>query len=386
MNKSFWVILGIVLLSSPFALGQDHEEHHEDEFITLTEEQRRTLNLNNHVVSKGSINQILTFPAELQFDPMNVAHLTPRVEGIVKEVRVRLGDTVEKGEVLAILESRELGTAKSNYLAALARQSLRQKTLAREERLWQKRISAEQDYLVAEQALAESRIEVRGAREALYALGLDEKTLLRLPHQSERSLNRYQMTAPFEGQVTEQHITLGEVVREDRAAFVVVDTRTMWVMAQVPERDLSTVRTGVEGLVQLTGLPQNSFSGTVDFISHQLDRNTRTAAARLVLDNPTQLLRAGMYGSLAVTIENPKQSGGFLVPQSALQQLGDQKVVFRQLEPGNYQMITVSILAQSGGFAEVMGDLSVGNRLVTGDTFILKSIAAKESMGEGHAH
>ena len=368
------------------APGQDQEAHHQDALIKLTEDQRKSLNLTSHVISKGSIKHLLTFPAELQFDPMNVAHLAPRVEGIVREVRVRLGDMVEKGQVLAILESRELGSAKSNYLAALTRLSLRQKTLVREERLWQKGFSAEQDYLVAEQATAESHIEVREAREALFALGLDEKALLQLPQQSESSLNRYQITAPFKGQVTEQHITLGEVVKEDRAPFVVVDTRTMWVMAQVPERDLSSVRSGIEGVVQFTGLPQTSFSGTVDFISHQLDRNTRTAAARLVLENPNQLLRAGMYGSLAVTFPNPKQSGGFLVPQSALQMLGDQRMVFRQIEPGNYQMISVSILAQSGGFAEVMGDLNDGDRLVTGDTFILKSIAAKERLGEGHAH
>ena len=379
-----WLVLSCVQ-----GFAQEHEEHHEEHeegIVTLEPEQMETLDLEIITVQHGKLTDTLRFPAEIEFDPMRVAHLTPRVEGIAKEVNYRLGDGVKKGVVLAILESRELGKAKSDYLASLARESLHQKVFEREKRLWEKRISAEQDFLEAEQALAETLIAVRQAREALFALGVSNDILKSLPGESEQVLNRYRMTMPFDGKIIEQHITLGEVLNTERTAFIVADTSQVWVMARVTERDLDAIRVGQKAVATFKGIPGRTFPGMIDFISSQIERDSRTAQIRLVLENPHEMLRAGMFGEVTVLVPNTKETDAFLVPKAALQRVKDGFVAFRQLERGRYEMVPVTVLTQSNDFAEVTGVLQPGDQLVTGDTFILKSQANKENLVGDHDH
>lgn len=384
-----WVSLALFYVQGFAQEHQDHQDHldeHEEGIVVLEPEQLETLDLGVITVQHGKLTDTLRFPAEIEFDPMRVAHLTPRVEGITKEVNFRLGDSVKKRDVLAILESRELGKAKSDYMAQLAREALHQKTFEREKRLWEKRISAEQDFLVAEQILAETRIAVRQAREVLLSLGVSNEILTTLPNESELVLNRYNMTMPFDGKIIEQHISLGEVLTTQRTAFIVADTSHVWVMARVTERDLSAVKTGQEALATFKGLPGRTFPGEVDFISSQIERDSRTAQIRLVLENPQEMLRAGMFGQVVVQVPSKKETNAFLVPKNALQRVQDGYVAFRQLEPGRYEMVSVNVLTESNDFAEVTGDLQPGDQLVTGDTFILKSHANKEELVGDHDH
>ena len=365
-----------------------HEESHEENIVTLTEDQMKSLSLGSVQVSRGELTERFSFPAEIQFDPMKVAHLTPRVQGTVREVNHVLGDVVKGGSELAVLESRELGVSKSNYLASLALQRLRERTFAREERLWKQQITSEQDYLEAAQALEESRIEVLLARQNLLALGVSEEDLALLGLQGNHlELNRYRMTMPFDGRIIEQHITRGEVLDERDAAFVVADTRSMWVNARVPERDLAQVSEGLEALVTVKSLGGAAFNGRIEYLSSQLDPETRTALARLTLPNPDGLLRAGMFAEVTVLV--PRQSatsGGLIVPSAAIQRVKDGQVVFKRMGEGTYESIPVTILRITANAAEVSGELAAGDSLATGDLFILKSQVSKHELGSGHSH
>ena len=200
------------------------------------------------------------------------------------------------------------------------------------------------------------------------------------------ALNQYRMTMPFAGRIIEQHISRGEVLKEDNAAFVVADASRMWVMARVSERDLNAVRPGQEGMVTLSSLPGRTFPAAVDFIGSRLDSETRTARARVVLDNPDQVLRAGMFAVLTVVVPGVEKSEAFLVPAAAVQGDGEDALVFRVLGPGRYEAVRVTRLAQSDALVEIAGPLQSGDALASGDTFVLKSLAGGEEMGAGHAH
>ena len=117
----------------------------------------------------------------------------PRIPGVVREARKRLGDQVRAGEVLAVIDSRELADAKAGYLAAGERLALAESTFAREKSLWEKKISAEQDYLAAKQALTEARIELQAAKHKLQALGLSEASLKQPSARPDASLTRYEI-------------------------------------------------------------------------------------------------------------------------------------------------------------------------------------------------
>jgi membrane fusion protein, heavy metal efflux system len=149
----------------------------------------------------AALSTVLALPGEIQLNPRRVAHVVPRVEGVVVEVRKELGDTVKRGEVLAVLESRELAELKSQYLVALRRLDLARATFAREERLWKEKISAEQDYLVAKKERAEAKILEETAAQKLLALSIAKAELHAIASGAATAFSRYELQAPFEGEV-----------------------------------------------------------------------------------------------------------------------------------------------------------------------------------------
>ncbi len=108
-------LLFLLFISSAGLWAEDEAEHEEHHIVKVTAEQLASLNLGHYEVQRGSLKDTMEYPVEIHFDPNRVAHLTPRVSGVVSEVRFGLGDRVKKGDVLAILESRELGMAKSAF-------------------------------------------------------------------------------------------------------------------------------------------------------------------------------------------------------------------------------------------------------------------------------
>lgn len=384
------VVLAIGLLAWA---GGDHqheseetvgEAQHEDGRIHLDEAMRANLNLGEVTVVHGRVDQTLSFPAEVEFDASRVAHLTPRVSGMVDAVHFGLGDRVRKGEALAELQSRELGMAKADYQAALARTRLLEKTYQRYKSLWEKKITAELPLLEAEQNYEEALIELRNDREVLVTLGMSDKAIHRLETGEDLNLNRYMMQMPFDGVLVRQHISLGEVLSGEQVAFTVVDPSRMWIMARVPERDIRHLRKGLKALVSLAGIPDQRFEATLDYVSYDLDRETRTAEARLVLANPDGLLRAGMMAEVSLVLDG--SSDRLLVPKIATQRTSDGVVVFVKHTNDEYEMVPVTILREGRSLVEVSGGLQAGMVLATGDLFILKSEAGKEAMGGGHSH
>ena len=388
-------MLIIILISAAWAIPawtqeephHDGHEKHDGGELQLEPDQLARLKLGEVRVQTGALTKVLHIPGELQFDPRLLAHLVPRVHGVVLEVRKTLGDHVQKGEVLAVLESRALSEAKSAYLAAVARENLAETTFLREKRLWEKRISAEQDYLQAAQDYEESRIRTRQERLALRALGLSAAEIDALPGQEDSDLNRHRMVMPFEGTIIEQHLSTGEWVVGETAVFRVADNRTMWFLANIPERELSQVSLGQKAIITLKSLPQQPIEATVDYLAPQLDPETRSASARFVLNNPEGILRAGMFGKASLFVPGPETAGvNFLVPQTAIQRHEKGHVVFKILGQGHFQMLEVTVAGQSEDFAEIQGPLEEGDRLATGDLFLLKSQLGKGGISQNHSH
>src|SRR3546814_7297126 len=137
-----------------------------------------------------------------------MAHITTRIPGIVAEVTKKLGDPVARGDVLAVLQSRELAEAKADYLAALRREGLASTTLRRERDLWRKKVSAEQDYLDARTAAETAQITLDAARQRPATLGLSDAEINALPKQEAPSKSRLKIRSPIPGRVTNHDVTL----------------------------------------------------------------------------------------------------------------------------------------------------------------------------------
>jgi cobalt-zinc-cadmium efflux system membrane fusion protein len=358
------------------------DEHGEEEVIHLSDEELKEFGIETATAGKDRLDIHTELPGEIVLNADRVAHVLPRVPGIVRAVRASVGDTVEGGTIMAILESRELADVKAAYLAAGERRTLAEANFRREELLWRKQISAEQDYLEARQALSETRIEQRAAEQRLHALGFDETYLKKLPSHSDQAFTRYEIKAPFGGTVIEKHITLGEALKDDTEAFVVADLSTVWADIQVYQKDLPLIRKGQQVLITAGhGIPD--VTGAISWVGPVVGEATRTATARIVLANPLGVLRPGLFVTARILTDSDPVA--LLVPKSALQTVEDRTVVFVRDEDG-FEPRPVRIGRENATQVEILSGLEAGQIYASKGAFTLKAQLAKGAFGDGHNH
>ncbi|KPK77736.1 MAG: hypothetical protein AMJ79_02250 [Phycisphaerae bacterium SM23_30] len=334
----------------------------------------------------GELKLEITLPGEIAINTDNMAHIVPRVTGIVREVNVRLGDKVKQGDVLAVLDSRELADAKADYLAARERTALAQANFEREEKLWRDKISSEQEYLSARQNLAEMKITLRSSRQKLIAMGFTPDYLEKLPQEADEPFTRYEITAPFEGTIIEKHIALGEVLKDDAEILIVADLSTVWVNLQVYQKDLPLIRVGQEVCLESRPcLPETH--GVIDYVGPIVGTKTRTALARVVLPNPTGELRPGLFVNAKVAIRRERVD--VLVNKDHIQYVNDEPCVFVEMADG-FEARPVALGESNEDYVVITSGLAAGERYVTGNSFLLKSEWEKAAGGghinDGHTH
>ena len=371
--------------------GEDGADEHaagghetESRSVRLTEAQQAELGIQMAPVSSGPVAATVELPGEVVFDQTQLAHVSPRVSGIVRQVNAAEGDEVEAGEVLAVLESRALADAKAEYLSARERLALAEASFNREQRLWERQISAEQDFLDARQALEEARITLRRASQQLEALGVDAQERRDIAASPEASLTRYGLVAPITGTVIERHAVLGETLESqgEQPAFIIADTSTVWINAAIYGEDLARVNAGDSVLVEVgEGIP--AIEETIEFVSPQLGERTRTGRARIVVEDAGERLRPGMFVTVFSTPADALPA--LRVPVSALQTIEGETVVFCA-EGDAFRAQRVEVGARSARFAEITSGLTPGAIVVTEGAFALKAELQKGEFGDGHAH
>ncbi len=245
------------------------------------------------IASSGPIAVVTQLPGEVQVNGDRMAHVAPRVGGVVNEVLVSLGDDVRTGQLLAVLESRELADAKADFLASAERLKLADATFLREERLWNEKVSSEQDFLDARRGLAEARIARRAAEQKLHALGLDQKDLDGLSDQHDADFTSYRLTAPFDGTIIDRHITLGETVDAGSPVLTVADLGTVWIDLSVYQRDIGAVRAGQT--VSVVTEHGEEAELQIDYVQPLVGEATRTALARVVATNRRRRLAPRLF-------------------------------------------------------------------------------------------
>jgi cobalt-zinc-cadmium efflux system membrane fusion protein len=348
--------------------GHQEEEHAEsgNGQIVLSEQQIRTAGIATAKAAPGSIGNLVQLPGEVRFNEDRTAHVVPRVAGVAESVSADLGQTVKKGQVLAVISSPELADLRSTALATQRRLGLAKVTYEREKKLWEDRISAEQDYLQAQQAYREAEIAAQTANSKLTALGANGPS---------GALNRYVLRAPFDGVVVEKHITHGELVKEDTNVFLLSDLSTVWVNVMVTAKDLEAIRVGESATVESTA-SDSSAIGKVSYVGALLGEETRSANARVVLSNPKLAWRPGLFVNVSMT------RGTREVPvaavSDAVQTENGKSIVYVRI-PQGFQKKSVSLGASDGKLVEIVSGLEPGAVYATTGSFVLKAEQGKGS-------
>jgi cobalt-zinc-cadmium efflux system membrane fusion protein len=285
---------------------------------------------------------------------------------------------------MAVIQSSELADMRAAFHAAMERFELAEANHKREKRLWEKKITAEQEYLDAKKALAEARIELASAEQKLLALGFSTNFLKDLPHDPNETLTEYEIIAPFDGKVIEKDITLGEVLREDKVAFVVADLSTVWVDLSIYQKDLPFVKQDQHVLISAgQGIPDAE--GVISYLGPIVSDETRTALARVTLPNKEGQWRPGLFITARLVKEETLVT--LLIPKAALQNLEGEACVFLYHREG-FEPQNVRVGRTNKTHAEIVAGLKVGQSYVTKGAFELKAKLVTSTLDShaGHGH
>ncbi|HYY96497.1 MAG TPA: efflux RND transporter periplasmic adaptor subunit [Pyrinomonadaceae bacterium] len=295
------------------------------------------------------------------------------VGGRVTKVNAEVGQSVGRGQTLVVVLSDELAEAQSKYLAARAELEEHEKHHRRTVELVELGAASREELEQAATMMKKAESEVASERQRLLLLGLTPQRVEALRSTSQVS-SEVSLPAPVAGTVISRSVNPGEVVEANKELMRVADLSTVWVVAQVYEKDLARVRTGSGASVTSDAYPSRVFRGRVTFVDPQIEPTTRTAQVRVELANPGQALKLGMYVGVAFGAGGTAEATVPTVAASAVQNLNGQTVVFLATgDPNTYTVRLVRLGAESEGRYPVLEGLFVGDRVVTQGSFMLRA-------------
>lgn len=343
--------------------------------VEMPDEMLKSTGIDILTAGPAIIMPTLKLPGEIIFNEHTIVQVVPRLPGIVTAVYRHHGQHVKKGEVLAVIESQILAELLSQYRVAQKRLALARITFEREKRLWEEKISAKQDYLTAQQLLSEAEIAVHLAAVKLRSLGVRPDS-----SRSDESLARYEINAPISGLITAKAIALGQTLKEDAPIFTIADISTIWAAVTVYPKDLAVIKIGQKARIRATAFNVES-EGTVSYITTLIGGQTRTATARVELDNKDDRWRPGMFVNAELVSEVIQVP--VAVSMDAIQTLRDWSVVFGRY--GKYfEARPLELGLSDGRMVEVLKGLSAGEQYAAGNSFAIKAELGKS--GATHDH
>jgi cobalt-zinc-cadmium efflux system membrane fusion protein len=348
--------------------------------LTVPPDLANKMGFETESVGPGTVISVLELPGEIALNADMVSHIVPRVAGVVFEARKNLGDTVEKGEILAVIDSRDLGEAKSRYLVAVEREKLASYNFERVQRLWVAQTVAEKEFLTSKKSYLEEKIDLTAAARKLMALGLTKQDVINLSNEDDSTLTHFVIRSPFDGVITKKHLSPGEWAKEDAEIYVVADLSSVWVEVVVYAKDIDAVHLNQQATVKTDSYGLEAV-GTVSYIGPLVGEDTRTAKARIVIPNPEGKWRPGLFAKVDLVRHNA--SPPLVVRNEAIQTFQNKSVVFVQYDD-QYEARPVIVGRSNDSFSEILRGLSAGERCVTKNSYVLKAELGKAGMSHEH--
>jgi len=349
-----------------------------DVAISLSEEAIKRVGIVVATVESSPLTATLRLPAVVEPNAYKQVTVTPLVSGRVTKVLVELGAQVRQGQTMATVFSPELAESQTRFIAASAELEAHERELARTEKLVAIGSASRQELERIHAEHTAQRTSVESARSKLELLGMsrDQIDILKSGQSVDAST---EVPAPIAGIVTERMANSGLNVDPSAKLFTVVDLSTVWIVANLYERDFSRVRVGDRATVASSAYPDLRLQGTVSYIEPQVSPETRTAKLRIEVANPRRELRLGMLAE--ALIESADRTTGILVPKAAIQNVADRAFVYmpKTDAPNQFTEREVRIGSTSGDSVQILSGLVAGDRVVAEGSFFLR--AERERLG-----
>lgn len=317
--------------------------------------------------------------AEIAYNANLYGEVRPRVPGIVREIATDVGALIHQGQTMLVIDSAEIGTAKTDYLAALPVEELARQMHEMVVELRKRNAAAPKEELTTRAELNKAKAAVLNTRQRLKNFGFTDSDLSRIAAQEDTS-TMFEIVSPLEGEVVERHAVPGEAIGPTDQVFVVADTRTMWAWIDVYESEIEQVQIGQPVTFTISGTDSPVFQGQVQWIDAAVNPATRTIRVRAELQNSGGRLRALAFGR--ARIQTGPERDALHVPRDAVQELDGERLVFEPLGPGRYQpRKVVTTRAEDPKRIEILSGLAPGTEVVTTGAFLLKSEIIRRQVG-----
>jgi cobalt-zinc-cadmium efflux system membrane fusion protein len=350
-----------------------------NELILLSPESQEKAEIKIEEVVSRPLKPELQFPGTIQTNEDRLAHVGSRIPGRLIKIMVGLGDHVEKGKKLALIDSPELGRAQSEYLTAKARLLVVEKAYERAKSLVEGKVIGTGEFQRREGEYLSSKAEAQAAESHLHLLGMTEGEVVNLEDE-DAIRSQVAINAPLSGTMIERHVTLGEVVEPVKTLFTIADLTTLWGIADIPEKDLSKIKKGLTTEVSVSSYTEKRFIGKIAYISDTIDPSTRTIKVRVNVDNTLGRLKPEMFASFRIMTEETEKI--LTVPVSAVQREGEKSIVFVSHQGKGFEKRAVELGREVQGYYQVVSGLKPGEKVVTKGAFTLKSETLKGQMEE----
>ncbi|MBN9246832.1 MAG: efflux RND transporter periplasmic adaptor subunit [Hyphomicrobium sp.] len=360
----------------------DHDEHKENDQLAMAAEQIERSKIAVQSAQPGLLSKRLRVPGTIIPDRNRVGRVPSKVVGTVVELRKGLGDPVNAGEVIAVLDSREVADAKSEFIAALVNFKLQETLYQREKTLWERQVSSEQRLLKAEATYREALVRRDVAKQKLSALGVGDAAISKLSDDGQvvTGLERYEIKAPIGGRIVEQLVDIGTPMGGEGQAhelYAIADLSKVWAELTVSPQDLPQIKEGQR--LAIEGSAKSD--GVIIFTSPILNQETRSARVIASIDNTDGAWRPGSFVTADIAVSEAKAD--LVIPKSALQTVEGATRVFVRT-PEGFEARRVTIGNDDGDAVEVTSGLETGEQIATANTFLLKAELGKSEAEHAH--
>ena len=377
--------------------ADDHDD--DDELVVLHPEALKQFRIEVDKAQTRAIRQSIEATGSVAVNETRVAQIRPLARGRIHDVHIRPGDRVVAGQPLLSYDNIELGEALGEYVSTLAEigRSVSETDMARQAL---NRAHA----LVELGAISQSELQKRDAdyrnavlqiegrkamaariEEKLHRFGMTDAEIEKLQPDASIDYHREKsnsvLHAPQDGTVMQLYAAPSQNIYPEETLVSLSDLSTVWVLADVYEKDIRFVQAGGVAEVRVAAQPDRVFHGKIAHITDFLDPQTRTAKVRVEVENPERLLKLEMFASISIPVLAEQQT--LAVPADAIHDIDGRKVVFMPKDNG-FEMRNVVIGVKNGAWVEITDGLKDGEEVVTEGSFLLKSEVMKAELGHDH--
>lgn len=365
--------------ASPTVKDKGEKGGSETGTVILSAEKQKMAGLEIRTIFSEAVSIPLSATAVIELNADKVSKVSSRVTGKITRLMATQGQRVKAGQPLAYADTVELDQAFSEYQKTKGKRDLAEKTLKREETLFEKKVSPEKDVLKARQELSEAETDLTLSKERFRFLGIN---IAQVEQQKSNGWNGHPLvpiSSTIGGVIIEKAVTQGEVIGPDKLLFTVADLSTLWLQMDIYEKDLARIKMGMGVKLSVAAFPDKNFKGRISYVGDLLDEKTRTVKARVTVENSGGLLKPGMFATVEIQALGGEKT--LAVPEGAVFIDGPAHYVFVQTASTKFNRKDIKIGRTLGKKIEILEGLKEGDPVVTKGTFTLKSELKKEALG-----